>query len=292
MNGALTVIRDNLAALADRRRALDDITAGQLGEAAALIASDALAESRGDKTAALLSLLTGDTLYRSVQLAFGDELRSRADYDMTALLCRFVAEKVGGDISDALDISSGRCRTVLRPAGAGPAEAAERFAAAENGARAREVDSYAASCDEAASNGEAAAVLPIVSSSDGLLNQFYRLADRYDLKIALITDVLHADGGEGTRFALMTRTLRRTESDNFAELAITPPEDTDAAALFAGAALAGARAQRITASPSVRGVGSQYNICFLAPSSAHEALMLYFTALGCDCSLWGFYSIV
>ena len=62
-------------------------------------------------------------------------------------------------------------------------------------------------CDEVYSGGCEFCILPIESSSEGRLNSFYSMIDRFELKIAATCVVEHHDSQRFTRFALLKKSL-------------------------------------------------------------------------------------
>lgn len=75
-------------------------------------------------------------------------------------------------------------------------------------ARSQYHDSYSSAC-EAVSNGSCeACILPIEHAHDGKLLGFYRLIDRYELKIVCTCDIAQQDGTE-SRFALLKKGIRQ-----------------------------------------------------------------------------------
>jgi len=119
-------------------------------------------------------------------------------------------------------------------------------------ARAQYHDSYPSICEAVAGGNCEACILPIEHAHDGKLNGFYRLIERYDLKIACTCSLSQADSVE-SRFALLKKnvstTLPRQRSGCCFELSITPGSGTSIAALLNVAELCALRLRRVDTLP-------------------------------------------
>ena len=73
--------------------------------------------------------------------------------------------------------------------------------------RAAYFSSFQAVCEEVYSGESEFCILPIESSSDGRLNSFYSMINRYELKIAATCTVEHSDTQNFTRFALHKKSI-------------------------------------------------------------------------------------
>ena len=67
--------------------------------------------------------------------------------------------------------------------------------------------SFDAVCEEVYSGGCEFCILPIESSSEGRLNSFYSMIDRFELKISAVCVVDQHDGQKFTKFALLKKSL-------------------------------------------------------------------------------------
>ncbi len=72
------------------------------------------------------------------------------------------------------------------------------------------VDSFTAVC-ESTDDGNTLGIIPIINSNDGRLMSFYRLIDKYDLKISAVCKVENPDGEGFTKFALVGKHLANTD---------------------------------------------------------------------------------
>lgn len=119
-------------------------------------------------------------------------------------------------------------------------------------ARAQYHDSYPSICEAVAGGSCEACILPIEHAHDGKLNSFYRLIDRYDLKIACTCSLSQADSVE-SRFALLKKNIstaapRQRIGFSF-ELSITLGSGASIAALLNAAELCFLRLRRIDTLP-------------------------------------------
>ena len=73
--------------------------------------------------------------------------------------------------------------------------------------RALYAHSFSAICEEVYNGSAEFCILPLESSSEGMLNSFARLIDRYELKTVATCDVPATDAQRSTRFALLRRDL-------------------------------------------------------------------------------------
>lgn len=113
-------------------------------------------------------------------------------------------------------------------------------------------DSYGAAC-EAVSNGSCeACILPIEHAQDGKLLGFYRLIDRYELKIVCTCDIAQANGVE-SRFALLKKSFTFPLPDDalayLFELSITRSTGHALGAVLDAAALCGLTVRRVDSIP-------------------------------------------
>ena len=83
-----------------------------------------------------------------------------------------------------------------------------KFSKAAANARSAYFQSFEDVCEEVYSGSCEFCILPIESSSEGRLNSFYSMIDRYELKIAATCMVDHHDSQRFTRFALLRKSLR------------------------------------------------------------------------------------
>lgn len=72
--------------------------------------------------------------------------------------------------------------------------------------------SFLAACEDVYNGICDFCILPIESASEGHLNSFSRLIERYELKIVMTCDVFEGDGAKSTRYALLSKRLSLASS--------------------------------------------------------------------------------
>lgn len=119
-------------------------------------------------------------------------------------------------------------------------------------ARSQYHDSYAAACEAVSSGSCEACILPIEHAQDGKLLGFYRLIDRYELKIVCTCDIAQPNGLE-SRFALLKKSFTFPLPDDalayLFELSITRSAGHPLGALLDAAALCGLTVRRVDSIP-------------------------------------------
>ena len=112
-------------------------------------------------------------------------------------------------------------------------------------------ESFADVC-ELVSNGDSDfGILPIENSTDGRLVGFYRMLDKYDLKVCAVCNIENDTGEHFTRFALISRTICRfngTQS-RWIELSSTSPNATQILELITVAEHLGMSVKRLSSVP-------------------------------------------
>jgi len=97
-------------------------------------------------------------------------------------------------------------------------------------------------------------ILPVESSSEGQLNSFSRLIERYDLKITATCEVMAGnDAAKITRFALLSRSLTvsfQTGKEAFFEFATPPGVSPSEASILSAAELCGLTLYRLDSLPA------------------------------------------
>ena len=114
--------------------------------------------------------------------------------------------------------------------------------------------SFPAACEDVYNGICQYCILPVESSSEGQLNSFSRLIERYDLKIAATCDVMAGnDSAKITRFALLSRTLTvalQKEKESFFEFATPPGVTPSEATILSAAELCGLVLYRLDSLPA------------------------------------------
>ncbi len=126
------------------------------------------------------------------------------------------------------------------------------FSSTLSRARSEYHDSYGAACEAVSAGNCEACILPIEHTQDGKLLGFYRLIDRYELKIVCTCDLDQQDGSE-SRFALLKKNFTRPRpsetGERFFELSVTRSTDDALAPLLDAARLSGLSLRRIDSIP-------------------------------------------
>ena len=150
-------------------------------------------------------------------------------------------------------------------------------------ARSQYFDSYGAAC-EAVSNGTCeACILPIEHARDGKLIGFYRLINRYELKIVCTCDIAQPDGTE-SRFALLQKGFRfplPDEAQSYCfELSITRSAGHSLASVLDAAALCGLTLRRVDSIPLLYAEDSfAYHIVLTADAQKQFLPLLLYLSL-------------
>ena len=147
-------------------------------------------------------------------------------------------------------------------------------------ARAVYAPSFGAACEEVYNGQSEYCILPIENSSEGQLLSFYRLIERYELKIALSCDIRSGESGRSTRFALLGRNLlpffEDTKQECIFEFSLPLGASPEPADLLLSAQLCGLSLRRISTLPAEEtGLPCSVFYSFLASSSEMDPFLLY-----------------
>ncbi len=129
-----------------------------------------------------------------------------------------------------------------------------QFAKLLNLPRAVYTHSFPAACEEVYNGLCEYCLLPLENSSEGPLNSFTRLIDRYRLKIAATCDVTATDGSRTTKFVLLRRNimplLKKDPQDLYFELSIPTESPFSVISVLNAAELCGLTLHRIDSRPT------------------------------------------
>jgi len=223
-------------------------------------------------------------------------------------LCRLAAVKIGGDDCEALIARlSGACAPrgeirLIVPPGAGALGASEIFAAAlraGSGERAgvtiAQRDDFSEVAQEVGDGESDFAVLPVSSSSEGLLTTFRLLASRYDLRLCMTCPRTSPDGSV-TVYGLYSKCFPVLEcgGERFVSVVLPPRGDDSATAceLLSAAEAIGLPLCRLSALPisySENEFASELTFHIPSPSLLAEFL-LYLASFCPACVLSGLYN--
>ena len=108
-------------------------------------------------------------------------------------------------------------------------------------------ESFTAVC-ESISSDDVLGVIPMINSTDGRLMAFYRLLDKYDLKINATHNVENPNGDGFTKFALVGKQLHNLKNDKYTNIEFS--FNGDIVTFIYAASLVGCRIKEVTSIPS------------------------------------------
>lgn len=189
------------------------------------------------------------------------EVSKQEDY---FYLCKCISESdsVRYEIKDAVRWFSGKqnvnlseksgdkCISFVRATQSN--RAFESFAKFVPGVMAEYESDFARACESAANGEKDYAVIPVENSTDGRLNGFYRLMEKYGLSIVLATNVFSDDGENCTKFALLCKDFKIIEAagELLFECLITFAEQSKLGNVIGAAGFFGADVKKIYSLPS------------------------------------------
>ena len=147
-------------------------------------------------------------------------------------------------------------------------------------ARSQYHDNYGAACEAVSSGSCAACILPIEHAQDGKLLGFYRLIDRYELKIVCTCDIAQQNG-VASRFALLAKNcvfpLPGDAHHYLFELRITRSAGHSIGAVLAAIQLCGLSLRRVDSIPLAYAEGSfaYHAVCSTDALEKLTPLLLY-----------------
>ena len=157
------------------------------------------------------------------------------------------------------------------------------------------VDSFSEICELVSSATCDFGILPIENSADGRLIGFYKMLDKYELKICAVCDIEDELGETFTRFALVARTLVHLNSDNqrWIELSATSSNASRILELIAVAELWGLSIKRLSSVPlSYRGNASVDTITLAVPNNLALSFFIYLHLFGKDINILGWFTLM
>lgn len=161
--------------------------------------------------------------------------------------------------------------------------------------RAVYASSFGAACEEVYNGQSEYCILPIENSSEGQLLSFYRLIERYELKILLSCDVLSGDANRTTRFALLGRSLLPifdpAKRECFFEISLPLGTHPETAEILLAAQLCGLSLRRISTLPSEE-AEAPFSVfySFAAPPGELNTFLLYLAMEAPQATHLGLYS--
>ena len=165
-----------------------------------------------------------------------------------------------------------------------------RFSSLSEAAEHVVAESFADVC-ELVSNGDSDfGILPIENSTDGRLVGFYRMLDKYDLKICAVCNIEDDTGEHFTRFALISRTLCRFDStgSRWIELSATSSNATQILEIIAVAEHLGMPVQRLSSIPLYyRGNACIDTVTLALSDKTAASFFIYLYLFGKDINILG-----
>lgn len=153
---------------------------------------------------------------------------------------------------------------------------------------------FASACEDVASGIAEYCIMPVYSSLDGDILSFYKLADRYDLKITYQCQLQSKDDESTTNYALFSKRLSfENNGSNILELTIDIPISAPMPELLDSLSLLGATVNKLSYMPT--GYSSDYMRVKLALSvtdSSLPTIIEYFYAVGINYDILGIYRII
>ncbi|MBQ7294090.1 MAG: hypothetical protein IJW79_10175 [Clostridia bacterium] len=150
------------------------------------------------------------------------------------------------------------------------------------------VESFNAVCENIVDE-KAFGIIPIVNSTDGKLTSFYRLIDKFDLKIISACNIENTDGNGFTRYALIGKNLIDFADSGNKSIELLINDDVSDLAISLG--IIGGSVREITSIPSLHNKNDALNyVTVNLKSEDIYTLWWYLYIFGGDVDLIGIYS--
>lgn len=294
------VINENLKKPDAELRKVHDIRRAHIKEASEIIIREIHAESGADNAlSAILSKDSAEKLFRDRAISFGGgEDISGNDLQ---LLCADISDMCGKkDIDSVLPSlisppvrSIGKIIKISLIKSLPSIKAFENFAKVLRGAEAVYGEDFQSMCD--GTEDGSYTVIPIYNTSDGRLNSFYKLIEKYELNIILTTDVLSPDGENNTRFALLGKSPEYIKSSgkSVMEIKITLESASSIGDIVCSAEYFGIETLCIDALPySFSGRENSYELSFDVSSGDCGGFICYMKLKYPQYYLTGIYTLI
>ena len=150
------------------------------------------------------------------------------------------------------------------------------------------VDSFNAVC-ERIEDDNTFGVIPIINSGDGRLISFYRMLDKFDLKISAVCTIENHGNDGFTKFALVGKRLGKIDLENKSSIEFCVSQRVSEYICIAD--LLNAELGEITSIPSLYSASEYTNyITITADRNSLSILWTYIYLFGGDVDLLGFYT--
>ena len=172
-------------------------------------------------------------------------------------VCRFLAERFAGIADKVLPavIPDDPQPRIAYLKNAYADDAFRRFSEVIGDPIVSYVSDFAAVCEEVYYGRADMCILPLDSSRDAKLISFYRLIEKYELKIVMSCDVASMDSGVNTRYALLRKTASLMSGkpvgnrEMFFEFSFVPDESSGLADVLTAAERCGLSLYKVDALP-------------------------------------------
>jgi hypothetical protein len=220
---------------------------------------------------------------KQVESSLFEQLREKA------YVCKLLSQKLkDGRISDFPPLRAQKhAKIAYWSSNQYSKTAFDSFSALFNKCEGIQLDSFTLVC-ETVEEDDIFGIIPIINSSDGRLMSFYRLMDKYDLKILAVCRVDNPNGEGFTKFALVCKKIFdiKPNAQKNIELVISG----SVVNFITLSEIFKARVKEVTSIPSPHNEFDLTNyVTINLPHSELSAAWLYFYIFGGDVDLIGYY---
>jgi len=206
-------------------------------------------------------------------------------------ICKRIIEKLGNklDLDSSFVQSFDSVKIAYWYTNSYAKEAYSKFSKLFKSCEEKPVESFTAVCESIDDENSIFGVIPIINSTDGRLMSFYRLLDKYDLRISAVCKIDNPNGDGFTKFALVGKQL--TNLDDKKEKTIEFSTNKAISNFVSFAEKSGGTIGEITSIPSLYGNTEQLN--YISISIDHNAiyeLWLYLYMFVGDADFVGLYT--
>lgn len=202
-----SVLSSNISKLRKKKDSLTDVESLVYHDMASLYMSEHSGKVSAESAREFYVSLTDEN--ELVNTAFASFCR-----EIIKMSCAVILPRSDDDAEP--DVNAARISYIKNPLSD---KAYSRFSNVLPNSSASYFTSFREVCEEVFYNRSKYAILPVYSSSEGMLSSFRKLITKYDMKIAYMTDIETEDDGY-TRFSLLRRGLSVTD-DGQRQLYIT-----------------------------------------------------------------------
>lgn len=168
----------------------------------------------------------------------------------------------------------------------------DRFSALFEETQRAEAESFTHVCEQVSGGDVDFGILPIENSTDGRLVGFYRMLEKYELKICAVCNIEDDSGENFTRFALLSRVLCRLDSkrSRWIELSATSSNAARILELITVAENLGMAVKRLSSIPLYyRGNACVDTLTLAVSEETAFSFFVYLYLFGKDISILGLF---